>query len=293
MKRFLFTKKNKRRNRITLFSVLFFLFTVLPVTAQVIHLEVPIGSTSYVTNTNGEALGRYIAVAYEFLVGVVGVMAATMIMYAGVLWGTAAGNSGQISKAKEYIISAFVGLALSLGSYTILFTINPALVIIPAITPVAVDIPIIDDETGTCTPLTSGPCSVENLADAGFGSNAEMASGICAAESAGNASLPSSVDVCQPGGTDSVSWGLFQVNLTYHKLEDPSNPGTLLDCPSAFSAPYNASNHDCTVTDRSLYDACVAAAQTPSINIDKALELSNNGSGWRHWGANSKCGYPE
>lgn len=121
------------------------LITAPAVYAQAIHLEVPVGNTSYVSNNEGGALGSYMLAAYNFLVGVVGVLAAVMIMYAGFLWASAAGNSAQISKAKSYIVSSFVGLALALGSYMILFLINPALTILPLLEVTEINVPEPDD----------------------------------------------------------------------------------------------------------------------------------------------------
>jgi hypothetical protein len=51
-----------------------------------------------------------------------------MIMFNGLRWAAAAGNSEQISTAKSGIVSAVVGLILALGSYVILSTLNPAFV---------------------------------------------------------------------------------------------------------------------------------------------------------------------
>jgi hypothetical protein len=50
-----------------------------------------------------------------------------MIVIAGFEWLTAAGDSGKIKHAREKITNALIGLVLALGSYTILNTINPAL----------------------------------------------------------------------------------------------------------------------------------------------------------------------
>jgi hypothetical protein len=51
-----------------------------------------------------------------------------MVMYAGIQWITAAGNSSKIENAKSTMNGAFIGLVLALSSYVILNTINPELV---------------------------------------------------------------------------------------------------------------------------------------------------------------------
>ncbi len=92
-------------------------------TVPAYDLEVPIGSTTTVYG-----LADYIGTVYAFGVGIVGVLATVMIMFGGWQWIFAGGNEKIIGSAKEYITSAIIGLVLALGSYLILFTINPQLV---------------------------------------------------------------------------------------------------------------------------------------------------------------------
>ena len=82
--------------------------------------------------------GRYIRALYIYFVGIVGVLAVVMIMYAGFLWITAAGNSSKISEAKEHMNGAVIGTILALTSFLLLQLINPQLVSlrIPFIQPV-------------------------------------------------------------------------------------------------------------------------------------------------------------
>jgi hypothetical protein len=66
-----------------------------------------------------------------------------------------------------------------------------------------------------------------------------------------------------------------------------------LNCPAAFSGgAYTASNHNCRVTNRTLYDQCVAAATTASKNIAVACRLSSNGTNTGPWGAARRCNIP-
>lgn len=89
----------------------------------IVNLEVPIGSTVQVSG-----LAEYIQIFYRFTVAAVAIIAATMIMYAGISWLTAAGSSQKIGEAKERITAAISGLVLAMLSYAILNTINPQLV---------------------------------------------------------------------------------------------------------------------------------------------------------------------
>lgn len=111
-------------------SILFLFCVALPASAQEgecatqdIPLEVGIGADFQVTG-----LADYIATAYAFMVGIVGVVATVMIMFNGLKWAGAAGNAEKVGEAKQGLISALVGLAIALISYTILNTLNPGLV---------------------------------------------------------------------------------------------------------------------------------------------------------------------
>jgi len=73
-------------------------------------------------------LANFIVAAYRYLVGATAILAVFFIAFAGLKWMLAGGNSSNVSKAKEDISNALVGLLLVLGSYFILYTINPNLV---------------------------------------------------------------------------------------------------------------------------------------------------------------------
>ena len=53
------------------------------------------------------------------LLSFVGVLFFILIIYAGVMWMTAAGNEQQVSKAKDIIIAAVIGLVIVLSAYAI------------------------------------------------------------------------------------------------------------------------------------------------------------------------------
>lgn len=73
-------------------------------------------------------LTDYIAQVYKYTITVATVLSTIVIIFAGVLWITSAGNQEQIGRAKKLIARAVTGLLLAVGSYTILWTINPQLV---------------------------------------------------------------------------------------------------------------------------------------------------------------------
>lgn len=73
-------------------------------------------------------LAQYIAAGYKYFVGIAVILAIVLMMIGGFQWMTSGGNSEGVSSGKKRITHAVLGLGLALGSYTILYTINPDLV---------------------------------------------------------------------------------------------------------------------------------------------------------------------
>lgn len=98
---------------------------------------------------NNETLAKYIGGIYKFFVGIAGILAVFMIVIGGVQWLFSGGNASKITSAKETIIGAIVGLLLAVGSYTILYTINPKLVKFPGVGVMVIQ-PYIEDTGLDC-----------------------------------------------------------------------------------------------------------------------------------------------
>ncbi|PIR13401.1 hypothetical protein COV49_02445 [Candidatus Falkowbacteria bacterium CG11_big_fil_rev_8_21_14_0_20_39_10] len=75
-----------------------------------------------------KAIGNYIVAIYKYAIGIVGILAAVVLMWGGVLWLTAGGNAERIGNAKSWIMASLSGLVLALASFMILSMINPDLV---------------------------------------------------------------------------------------------------------------------------------------------------------------------
>lgn len=78
-------------------------------------------------------LGQYIGGLQRYAIGIIGIMAVIVLMMGGVMWLTAAGNSGQVGEAKKLIAGSLVGLFLVFGSYIILYLINPNLTVMKSL----------------------------------------------------------------------------------------------------------------------------------------------------------------
>ena len=73
-------------------------------------------------------IGDFIKTLYNYAMAVVSIVATIMIIFAGVQWITSGGNAETITAAKHRLTGAVIGLFIAFFSYTILRTINPALV---------------------------------------------------------------------------------------------------------------------------------------------------------------------
>jgi hypothetical protein len=233
-------------------------------------------------------IGQYISGIYNYALAIVGIIAAIVLMAGGLMWIISAGDVSKIAKAKELIIGSVSGLAILIFSYTILDTINPDLVNLSGVSIIPIarqDVtPLPSDPTSfaaKCKPATTGNCAVANMS--GFGTRANEASGICMAESSGNANVYNSLTGCTGGGY--AVWGLFQFNLSANTFIDEN--GKTLNCPSAFNKAWVNSSPTCTIINKDLYNACVKAARTPQLSILNAQKLVTT-KNWGPWEANSK-----
>ena len=94
-------------------------------------LEVPlpqIGGTPAIEKT--PILSDYVKYIFNLAVGITGLVAFAVLVYGGVRYLTSGGNPSTMADANNQMISAGLGLLVILGSYLLLTTINPQLVVI-------------------------------------------------------------------------------------------------------------------------------------------------------------------
>lgn len=84
-------------------------------------------STAYPWCKTGETPGGFVATFYRIALGLVGGAALGVLIYGAILWTLSEAVTSK-EEAKKWITGAVWGLALLLGAYLILYTINPDLV---------------------------------------------------------------------------------------------------------------------------------------------------------------------
>lgn len=73
-------------------------------------------------------LGEFIQVLYGYAITAAGILSVLMLIVAGFTWTTSGGNAERIGSAKKRIAGSLMGLLLAVLSYSLLNTLNPALV---------------------------------------------------------------------------------------------------------------------------------------------------------------------
>lgn len=91
-----------------------------------IAIPLPQPVEGYTGNTVTD-LANYIDVIYQFVISIIGLVAAIMMIIGGFQYLTSAGEDGKIGAAKKRITNALMGLVLAFSAYLLLNTINPEL----------------------------------------------------------------------------------------------------------------------------------------------------------------------
>jgi hypothetical protein len=74
-------------------------------------------------------LGQYIAALYQYSIALAGIVCVLILIISGVQWTLYGANPESVDEAKTRIQNALTGLILTVSSYTILYTIDPNLVL--------------------------------------------------------------------------------------------------------------------------------------------------------------------
>jgi hypothetical protein len=135
---------NKRQRNLFILALLLFAasFWVEPALAtQLIEPELSIDFPDINFTSSAEDgsitvnfLGEYIAGVYRWLIGASTTIAIVFIMIGGIMYAFGAASQGAISKAKERIKNAVIGLVLLLSVHLMMITVNPNLVIFKPLT---------------------------------------------------------------------------------------------------------------------------------------------------------------
>jgi len=108
-------------------------------------------------------IGTYISALYNYGLAIAGILAAIMLMAAGVLWLISAGDASKITQAKELITGSITGLIILAASYIILLQVNSGLVDLKSVSVVSVQpVSLIENGSDSASNLNSGTCPTDS-----------------------------------------------------------------------------------------------------------------------------------
>ncbi len=119
----------------TFFIFLFLSFFLLAGNVFATEVNWPTSPLTGVSLNDSSEFHEFIAYLYGWGIGLGALFAFGMLIYAGIEYMTSVGDPGKIKNAINRISSALFGLALLLGSWMILNTINPQITKIPDLPP--------------------------------------------------------------------------------------------------------------------------------------------------------------
>ena len=132
---------------------------LLSVVSTVHAIEIDAGFAGPSGGT-GENIADYIKNIYIYGVSIAGILAVGVIVFGAIYYAASGGNPDKQRDARGYITSALWGLALLLGSYLILNTINPRITTLSALQNLGVcRAGESSRESGCIPPAPLGPCT--------------------------------------------------------------------------------------------------------------------------------------
>ena len=205
--------------------------------------QIKIGDYTFQSgDTTTGNIANYVRAIYKYAIGIVGILAAVVLMIGGVMWIVAGGSSTMIGEAKAWIGASLTGLLLALMSYLILATVNPALVdlktsavgtVANVATPTATTV-----ANGCCVNTSNPPASIckatEQSACPTIGTQAWYQY-ICSSDTMKN--------TCQPTASDCVG----QPNGTVCTPASPVS-GAIYECSSSVCNPCQKQSLNCSST---------------------------------------------
>jgi len=112
----------------TFYFILFGLTVALPALADNYGLSDTANSAGLKTGLGAKSVPEIVGSVIGIGLSLLGVIFLVLMVYGGTLWMTSYGNEQKVTKAKDLIISAVIGLIIVLAAYTITQFIVGALI---------------------------------------------------------------------------------------------------------------------------------------------------------------------
>lgn len=100
---------------------------------SIIRSTTPVAGAVALSTIDVPWIANYVTGVYRYAVSIAGMLAGVMFVVGGFQYLTAGGDASRVSKGRDRITDAVIGLSLVLGAYLMLLTVNPDLVSITSL----------------------------------------------------------------------------------------------------------------------------------------------------------------
>lgn len=212
-----------------------------------LQMQIGIPGTEF-NNKDGKIMTmsdtRYISsfakAIYNYGLSVIAILAAIILMGAGVIWLTSGGNETRISQAKELISGAIIGLVILISAWIILNTINPDLVNFKPSSIMTIE-EMINNSISCNTTTSSSTCSTIAFCVWKDGKCVGKVEGGAAKCSTNKSEVPAPAICCcqsNPSGYVNCKWATYMGSAWIIKSDDPQGAPTAGPCAACGSTDY-------------------------------------------------------
>lgn len=121
---------NNLYKKVKIISIIIFLFCCFVFASKISQAQItkeasdklnPISDVYGASGSGAPNISQIVASIIQYALSFLGVIFLALLIYAGFLWMTAAGDQDKITKAKQILQSSVIGLIIIISSYTVTY----------------------------------------------------------------------------------------------------------------------------------------------------------------------------
>lgn len=251
---------------------------------QSISVGTIVGSGQNQSSASGD-LPKCINNVYRFAIAIGVVMAIIFIIIAGYLYIFSGGNEKSVGKAKEYISSAILGLAILISGLLLLKQINPSLLGIHDLSPGPVEL-----KKGTCDVISNPNCKTnsssgaQNLRESSSNLNNNNSSTDSSSDSTSSSSSNSNSSSTTPNSNSFTGSGSYEAERQFCLNQINSYRASKGKSPLRRAADLEAYANEGAKFDNNLVGQ--PHAHFVATNGGGVADSENSTPGWGGWNLN-------
>lgn len=108
------------KNKLLIYFLILLAFLILPLIGVLADTKTELETAISGTPLEGKGeIPIVVGTIIQVILGIIGIIFLVLLIYGGFVWGTAAGDSAKVQKAKSIIIAAVIGLVIIIAAYAI------------------------------------------------------------------------------------------------------------------------------------------------------------------------------